>query len=141
MRSRSPVTVTAPTGSVSAPEGPRSPSCTVPSAVVAVPMSRKAPEPARISALLAASTRYDWGPWRMVAVTADTAAASASRVRASSSWETNWSCLRASGETSASPGPVSIPPSCRAEERESAESRRSEATRSGPAAWGRSSTS
>ncbi len=55
-RAKSPVTGTAPTGSVRSPDGLRSPSCTDPSDVVAAPTSRKAPEPDRISALLEAST-------------------------------------------------------------------------------------
>ena len=54
--SKSPVTGTAPTGSVRCPDGLRSPSCTEPSEVVAAPTSRKAPEPDRISALFDAST-------------------------------------------------------------------------------------
>ncbi len=55
-RSKSPVALTAPTGSVRSPEGPISPTCTDPADVVATPTSRKVPDPARISALLAAST-------------------------------------------------------------------------------------
>ena len=55
--------------------------------------------------------------------------------------DTNWSCLRASGATSAWPGPVSMPSSWWAVDSDSADSRRSDCTRSGPAPWGWSRTS
>src|SRR5580693_7299526 len=72
----------------------------------------------------------------MMAVTADTAAALANRLRALLSWVTNSLCLDTNGEMRASDGPVLTRTSWDSAEADTAASVRKEAMRSGPALWG-----
>ena len=73
------------------------------------PESRNGPEPARISALLAISTRYGWGPCNIPATAAEAWIFVLRVVLAWSRSATNSLYLDATGPTSAFPGPGSIP--------------------------------
>ena len=118
--------------------GPRS-NC--PSCMVITPALSSIPEPARISALFAASTRYLDGPSAICAMPSDASSTSIIDRRTLPSSRSNRVRASESGPTSASLGPRLRPRSCPRAFAAIAPSWRTNATRSGPATVGACSRS
>ncbi len=101
---RSPVIGTAPAGTIRDPVSVIGPRSNWPFCIVITPALSSIPEPARISELFAASTRYLVGPLAIWPMPLDASSTSAIELRTLPSWRANFVRASASGPTSACAG-------------------------------------